>query len=106
MDFEISVQDVKGKLDRKDNFCLLDIREPEEHAIAHIKGATFIPMGTIPSRLSELDPEQHIIVYCHHGMRSARVAGFLQQQGFSKVQNMAGGIDAWSDLVDPAVVKY
>lgn len=106
MDFEISVIDVKNKLDRQDDFCLLDIREPEEYAIAHIKGATFIPMGTIPSRLQELDADAHIIVYCHHGMRSARVAGFLQQQGFTKVQNMAGGIDAWSEQVDAGVAKY
>lgn len=88
------------------SFTLLDVREPEEFAIAHIEGSLHIPMGDIPNRLQDLDPDQEIIVLCHHGVRSAHVAMFLLQQDFSNVKNCTGGIDAWSLRVDPQTPRY
>lgn len=91
-----------------DGFLLLDCREPSEHATAHIAGATLMPMKTIPSRLAELEPfrQGRIVVHCHHGGRSARVTAWLRQQGFASAQNMTGGIDAWSQEIDPSVPRY
>ena len=85
---------------------LLDVRENEEVALVHIAGSVHIPMGEVPSRLHELDPDADIVVYCHHGMRSANVCGFLQQRDFRSVANLAGGIDAWAAGVDPSLPRY
>jgi rhodanese-related sulfurtransferase len=89
---------------------LLDVREEWEVAVAAIRiegvPARHIPMGRIPERLGELDPEQPIVCICHHGMRSAQVADFLERQGFATVYNLAGGIDAWSEQVDASVPRY
>jgi rhodanese-related sulfurtransferase len=85
---------------------VVDVREPEEIRIARFPGAVEIPMGEIPSRLAELDRADDIVVLCHHGVRSARVAAFLAQNGFRSVANLAGGIDAWSLLVDSSVPRY
>jgi rhodanese-related sulfurtransferase len=89
---------------------LLDVREDWEVAVAaiHIDGvaARHIPMGRIPERLAELDPAAPVLCICHHGMRSAQVAAFLERQGFATVYNLAGGIDAWSASVDAAVPRY
>ena len=87
---------------------LIDCREQDEWHICHLQGALLVPM----SRIAELapqcftDPQEHLIVYCHHGMRSAQVAMFLQRQGFDAVFNLTGGIDAWSRDVDPSVPTY
>ena len=86
---------------------LIDVREPEEHAICHIAGATLIPMREIPGRVQELDsPETRLIVFCHHGVRSLSVADWLRRQGVGNCQSMAGGIDLWSLRIDPAVPRY
>lgn len=89
---------------------LLDVREDWEVAVAAIRAgaapAKHIPMGRIPERLAELDPAQPVLCICHHGMRSMQVARFLSAQGFDTVYNLAGGIDAWSEKVDPAVPRY
>ena len=85
---------------------ILDVREPEEIQIVRFPGAVEIPMSEIPSRLSELDANDEIVVLCHHGVRSAHVAGYLAQQGFRQVRNLAGGIDAWALLVDPSLGRY
>ena len=89
---------------------LLDVREPWEVQFAAIRlpGAASLnlPMGQIPQRLAELDPAQPILCICHHGMRSAQVVAFLERAGFDSVYNLAGGIDAWSAHVDPAVPRY
>lgn len=89
---------------------VLDVREPGELAVASIKANGFnlltIPMGVIPLRLAELDPEQPIACLCHHGGRSMQVASFLKAQGFAHVANIAGGINAWSAEVDPSVARY
>lgn len=107
MDYEITVEDVKGKLDSGEAFTLLDVREPWEFETAKIPEAKLMPMGDVPSRAhQELDPEEHIIVMCHHGVRSMNVTVWLRQQGFERVQSMRGGIDAWSRRVDGTVPVY
>jgi len=89
---------------------VLDVREPGELRAASVKPAGFelvhIPMNEIPGRLGQLDPGRAVAVLCHHGNRSMRVAMFLQQQGFDTVANIAGGIDAWSQELDPSVPRY
>jgi rhodanese-related sulfurtransferase len=85
---------------------LLDVREGWELAIARLDGVLHIPMGEIPARLGELAPEQEIVVLCRSGGRSATVARFLQQQGFRDVWNLAGGILAWSEQLDPSLTQY
>jgi rhodanese-related sulfurtransferase len=85
---------------------LLDVREPAELELAAVQGATHIPMGSVPARLSELDSSTRYAVMCHHGMRSYRVATYLSQAGFGDVHNVAGGIAAWSAEVDPSVGDY
>jgi rhodanese-related sulfurtransferase len=107
MDYEITPEEVKAKLDQGDPFTLLDVRESWEFETAHMAGAKLIPMGDIPSRGNqELDPEDHIVVVCHHGVRSMNVTVWLRQQGFEKAQSMRGGIDAWSRRVDGMVPTY
>ena len=103
---EITPKEVKEKIDRGDNFLLLDVREPHEYQICNIPAATLIPLGDLPKRLSELDPASEIIAHCKSGMRSAKAVDLLKQSGFKKVRNMKGGILAWSDQVDPSVPKY
>lgn len=89
---------------------LLDVREPAEWQIASVRaeGAELLqlPMQAIPPRLHELDPDRPVAVLCHHGGRSMQVAMFLQQHGFARVANVAGGIDAWSAQIDPSIPRY
>jgi rhodanese-related sulfurtransferase len=107
MDYEITAEEVKGKLDQGEALTLLDVRESWEFETAKISCAKLMPMGDVPSRAhQELDPEEHIVVMCHHGVRSMNVTVWLRQQGFEKVQSMRGGIDAWSRQVDQTVPKY
>ena len=104
---EITPEDVKGKLEAAEAFTLLDVREPWEFETARIEGAKLMPMGDVPSRAhQELDPEDHIVVVCHHGVRSMNVTAWLRQQGFEKAQSLRGGIDAWSRHVDGKVPVY
>jgi rhodanese-related sulfurtransferase len=103
---EITPLDLKARIDGGERPWILDVREPEEVALAAFPDATNIPMGDIPSRLSELDPDRETIVVCHHGIRSAQVAIYLARMGFERVINLAGGIDAWSVAADPAVPRY
>lgn len=102
----ISVEDLKRLRDEKKKHFLLDVREPSEHETARIEGATLIPMSEVPKRVNDLPRDCDLIVHCHHGGRSARVVGFLQGQGFKNAKNLDGGIDAWSERVDPAVPRY
>ena len=107
MDFEISAAQVKAMLKRGEKFVLLDVREPWEYETAKISSAKLMPMGEVPSRAhQELDPEDHIVVVCHHGVRSMNVTVWLRQQGFEKAQSLRGGIDAWSRRVDGRVPVY
>jgi rhodanese-related sulfurtransferase len=87
-------------------YVLLDVREPDERATAHIEPSLHIPMSAVSSRLAELPRDTPIVVYCHHGGRSAMVAGFLEGEGFEGVVNLTGGIDRWSARVDPNVPRY
>jgi len=103
---EVSGRQVKQQLDSGRPVVLLDVREPEELRLARLPGALHIPMGEVAGRLHELDPDAEIVVFCHHGMRSASVAQFLAQRDFAHVANLVGGIDAWSVLVDPSVPRY
>jgi len=105
---EVSVKDVSNMQLSGAEFLLLDCRETDEHQTANISGATLIPMNEIPDRLPELEPhrERPIVVHCHHGGRSMRVTQWLREQGFAHVQNMAGGIDAWSQEIDPSIPRY
>ena len=97
---------LKARLDRGDDVLILDVREPEEVFIAPFPGATHIPMGDVPSRLTELDPDREIVVVCHHGIRSAQVAMYLARMGFDHVLNLSGGIDGWSETADPTTPRY
>lgn len=97
---------LKARLDRGDNVVILDVRESYEVFLASFPGATHIPMGDIPSRLTELDPGRETVVVCHHGIRSAQVAIYLARMGFEHVLNLSGGIDAWSETADPATPRY
>jgi rhodanese-related sulfurtransferase len=107
MDYEISVADVKSMQDAGQGFIVLDVREPWEFDVARIGGSTHIPMGDIPARFNqELDPDDHIVVVCHHGVRSMNVTAWLRQQGFEKVQSLRGGIDRWSREIDSSVPLY
>jgi adenylyltransferase/sulfurtransferase len=102
----MSVHELKQKTDAREPFELIDVREPFEYEIARIDGAKLIPLGEIADRVGELRREQPIVVHCHSGQRSAQAVRLLQQRGFSNVYNLDGGIDAWSDQIDPTVPKY
>jgi len=102
----ISVQELKGKMDARDAFELIDVREPFEFEIARIDGAKLIPLGEISERADELHREQTFIIHCHSGVRSAQAVQLLKKRGFANVFNLEGGIDAWSEFIDPAVPKY
>ncbi len=103
---EIDVTEVKAKQDRGDQFVLVDVREPHEYQIARIPGSVLIPLGELPKRLNELNPQDEIVMHCKMGGRSAKAVDLLKQNGFTKVINVKGGITAWSDKVDPSVPKY
>src|SRR6202035_1340672 len=102
---EIQVEELKRRLDAKDDLFVLDVREPHEYKICNI-GGHLIPLNDLPNRVHELDSSREIVVHCKMGGRSAKAVEFLQQSGFKKVQNLAGGITAWAERVDPKVPKY
>ena len=102
---EIPPKELKTLLD-KGEVTLLDVRAPEEVAIAALPGAVHIPMAEIQARVGELDKAAPIVVLCHHGMRSEMAGRFLERNGFTAVAHLAGGIDAWSQQVDAAVPRY
>jgi adenylyltransferase/sulfurtransferase len=102
---QISVTDFKRKRDAGEDIYLLDVREPHEFQIANL-GGHLIPLGDLPARVNELDKEREIVVHCKMGGRSQKAAELLKQAGFNHVQNLAGGITAWSEQVDPRVPKY
>lgn len=85
---------------------LLDVRQPWEYQTCRIEGSTLAPMNTIPARAQELDPETETVVICHHGARSYQVAMFLERNGFSKLYNLQGGVNAWADQVEPSMPRY
>jgi rhodanese-related sulfurtransferase len=103
---QIDPAGLKAKMNAGESFCLLDVREPWEIAIAAIPGALTIPMHELPARLTELDAAAEIIVMCHAGGRSQRAADYLAAQGYLRVSNLHGGITAWSRDIDPDVPEY
>jgi sulfur-carrier protein adenylyltransferase/sulfurtransferase len=102
---EMQVEELKRRLDAGEDLFVLDVREPHEYQICHINGH-LIPLGDLPNRVHELDSSREIVAHCRSGMRSAKAVAFLQQAGFKKVHNLAGGILAWADRVDPRMPKY
>ncbi len=106
LDFEISASEAATLL-KAAGARLIDVREPWEFATAHIDGSLLIPMGEVSARAhQELDPEERLLVVCHHGIRSMNVTVWLRNQGFERAQSVRGGIEAWSVQVDPAVARY
>lgn len=105
---EIDCKSVKGLLDARREFLLLDCRETDEHQAVNIAGAKLLPMSELMTRVGELEPykDHEVVVYCHHGGRSKRVTNWLRQQGFAKVQSMAGGIDQWAQEIDTSLPRY
>ena len=97
---------MKAKIDRGDDFQLIDVREPHEYQICHIPQAKLIPLGDLPKRVNELDSKREIVAHCKSGVRSAKACDFLRQPASRRSRNMKGGILAWSDKVDPRVPKY
>jgi rhodanese-related sulfurtransferase len=106
MIYEISVEELRRWRDEGKTFVLLDVREPEEVAIARVAESTWIPMREIPERIGELDPSVPVAVICHHGQRSEYVAGFLAARGFAKAVNVDGGIDAYAARIEPSLARY
>lgn len=107
-DWEVTPGQVKSMLDAGDDFLLIDCRTPQEHGFVRIEGARLLPLQELADRLDELGGHvgRKVVVYCHHGGRSLRMAAVLRQQGFSDVTSMAGGIDWWAVAVDPATPRY
>jgi len=102
---EIQVEELKRRIDAGEDFDLVDVREPHEYQICNL-GGKLIPLNDLPKRVSELDSSREIVVHCKMGGRSAKAVEFLRQAGFGKVKNLAGGITAWAERVDPKVPKY
>lgn len=110
LDYEISAADAAALLKNNNiesKTRLIDVREPFEYELAHVEGGELIPMGEVPARAhQELDPDERLLVLCHHGVRSMNVTVWLRNQGFEQAQSVRGGIDAWAAEVDPTVPRY
>ncbi|MFN4258422.1 MAG: molybdopterin-synthase adenylyltransferase MoeB [Gemmataceae bacterium] len=104
--WETTVEELKARLDRREQVFILDVRNPEEYQICRIAGSTLIPLPELPQRFAELDRDREIIVHCKSGMRSLKAVQFLRGQGFTHLKNLQGGILAWADKIDPAMPKY
>jgi adenylyltransferase/sulfurtransferase len=102
---QLTVKELKQRLDAGEDVFVLDVREPYEYQIANI-GAKLIPQNDVPKRLDEIDRNREIVVHCRSGQRSQRIAEYLAQQGYGNVKNLAGGILAWADEIDPKMQKY
>jgi adenylyltransferase/sulfurtransferase len=103
---EITVEELKAKMDRGDDFFLLDVREPNEYQICKIAGAKLIPLGELSQRTGELDRDRELVVHCKMGARSAKAVSLLKERGFTRASNLKGGILAWIDRIDPSQSKY
>ncbi len=104
---EVTCGELQAKLDAGEAIELIDCREPFEHEIVTLPKARLVPMGEIPARVAELTGlEGHVIVYCHHGMRSAQTAQWLRENGLPEAQSLAGGIDLWAQTIDPSLPRY
>ena len=94
------------QLIQREGVCLLDVRMPEEVEVASLDGAVHIPLHELPQRFSEIAASGPVAIYCHHGVRSEHAARFLEQHGYTDVSHLAGGIDAWSVVIDPTLARY
>jgi rhodanese-related sulfurtransferase len=103
---EITPQELKARLDGNDRPVLVDVREDWETKLCRLDNALHIPIEELEFRTEELDPADDIVVYCHHGVRSAAVADYLRQLGFTRVRNLSGGLDAWARAVEPTMRRY
>ena len=103
---EMTVEELKSRLDRGENVFILDVRNPPEYEICRIPGSTLLPLPELAQRLGELDPQREMVVHCKSGMRSAKAIDFLRQRGFTKLKNLKGGILAWAEQIDPSMPKY
>jgi adenylyltransferase/sulfurtransferase len=106
VDGDTTVDELKRRLDRKEEVFILDVRNPEEYQICRIPGSTLLPLPMLGQRYRELDPGREMVVHCKSGMRSQKAIQFLREQGFTKLKNLKGGILAWADRIDPAMPKY
>lgn len=104
-DREISVAELKGRLDKGEDVFILDVREQGEYERCNL-GGHLVPLRDLPNRVNELDPNREIVVMCHSGARSARAVQFLQQAGFAQAKNLSGGIDRWAREIDPKMPRY
>ncbi len=103
----ITPMELKARLDRGEDLRVIDVREADEWAIARLPQAELMPLSRFQQMaVPQLDPDETIVLYCHHGMRSARAQGYLQGQGYKNVLNLTGGIEAWALQVDPAMKRY
>ena len=103
---EITPQELKARLDRNDRPVLVDVRDDWETKLCRLPNALHIPMEELEFRTEELNAEDDIVVYCHHGVRSAAVADYLRRLGFTRVRNLSGGLDAWAQAVEPSMRRY
>lgn len=103
---QVSATELKTRIQNEPHLLLLDVREPNEFQYASIENSVLIPLNQIPERLSELDPQQEMVVICHHGVRSSQACMYLVHSGFTNVSNLTGGIDAWSSDCDSSVPRY
>jgi rhodanese-related sulfurtransferase len=103
---QISAVVLQQRMANDEMLFLLDVREPREFEFTHIAGSVLMPLNQIPQRLTELDPEQEIIMICHHGMRSQQAAYYLEQQGFKNIVNLTGGVAAWASDCDLSMPRY
>jgi adenylyltransferase/sulfurtransferase len=103
---EKSVSELKSMIDNKENFQLIDVREPNEAEICAIEGAILIPMNEVPDHIDEISKDKTVVVHCRSGARSGRIVGYLESQGFDNLYNLKGGILAWADEIDHSMVKY
>ncbi|MBI4368493.1 MAG: hypothetical protein HY588_03790 [Candidatus Omnitrophica bacterium] len=102
----ITPEELKKRLASGEIIQVVDVREPEEYDICHLANATLIPMDELEDRFRELKTDTPVVLYCHHGVRSAHAAMWLKNQGFQNVLSLEGGIDAWAEQIDPSVERY
>ena len=102
----ITVEELKAKQDRGEPVTIVDVREPHEWAINGLPGSLKIPLGALPQRFSEIPKDAEVVVHCRSGGRSARAVEFLRARGYDRAFNLAGGINRWADVVDPAMPRY
>lgn len=105
-ELQISPADVKARMDRGEKLVFVDVREPWEYDLCRIEGAKLVPLGSLASSVNTLLGVDEVICYCHHGMRSLDAAAWLRFQGIERAKSLSGGIERWSNDVDPAVPRY